>query len=545
MEYAQNLGGILMKTFKYLDCFASVGKQPGKDPAAPWTVEKMVRDMERCGIHGALIFSNYARDIQPSVGNEIVTEICRKNPRLIPAWVALPSVADESPKGPQFVEKMIAAGAKAAKIYPRRHHFLVNEEDVGDLLTALQEAGIPLFVDAGDYEPYNQITWEEVKWLAQSYPNLPVILHAVRWEATRILLPLLKQFPNLHVEFSNYQANRIIEFLVERVGADQLLFGTEMMQKSPGAAKAFIDYADISDADRRKIAGENLMRLLRLKEPPADYEETPADDAILVRAKAGKPIDDMEVIDGHAHISEKGHSDIVIAVMPNADAAGVIERSGRLGVDITCASGWGGVWTDYERGNLAVAEAVRDFPKNFVGYATLDPLYVTDWEKELTFCYEEAGMKGMKPYYPRNKIPYSDPAYDPWFRYGNEHRLFALMHPSDNFEEEMNILASKYPEISFLLAHSGWMYEVARRHARLAQKFPNVFCEITFTSVTNGIIEFLVKEVGSEKVIYGTDTSMRDPIPQFGWVVYADISEEDKRNILGRNMRKILDRCSI
>jgi hypothetical protein len=38
---------------------------------------------------------------------------------------------------------------------------------------------------------------------------------------------------------------------------------------------------------------------------------------------------------------------------------------------------------------------------------------------------------------------------------------------------------------------------------------------------------------------------MRDPVPQFGWVAYADISEEDKRNIIGRNMRKIIDRCRI
>ena len=64
--------------------------------------------------------------------------------------------------------------------------------------------------------------------------------------------------------------------------------------------------------------------------------------------------------------------------------------------------------------------------------------------------------------------------------------------------------------------------------------------EITFTSVTNGTIEWMVQQVGSERVIYGSDAPMRDPFPQFGWVAYADISEEDKRNILGRNMQKII-----
>jgi predicted TIM-barrel fold metal-dependent hydrolase len=136
--------------------------------------------------------------------------------------------------------------------------------------------------------------------------------------------------------------------------------------------------------------------------------------------------------------------------------------------------------------------------------------------------------------------PYNDARYEPWWKYGNAHHLFALMHPSDNFKEEMNDLAARFPNINFLLAHSGWTWKQARLHVELAKKFPNCFLEITFTSVTNGTIEYMVKEVGSERVLYGSDAPMRDPFPQFGWVVYADISEEDKRNILGKNMQKIL-----
>jgi predicted TIM-barrel fold metal-dependent hydrolase len=77
----------------------------------------------------------------------------------------------------------------------------------------------------------------------------------------------------------------------------------------------------------------------------------------------------------------------------------------------------------------------------------------------------------------------------------------------------------------------------------LAKKFKNIFLEITYTAVTNGVIEYMVREVGAKRVIYGSDTAMRDPIPQFGWLAYAEISEADKRKILGRNMRKIIDRC--
>ena len=212
-------------------------------------------------------------------------------------------------------------------------------------------------------------------------------------------------------------------------------------------------------------------------------------------------------------------------------------------MDITCVSSWTGVWSDYERGNEVTRQAILDFPQNIIGYATLDPNYVQDWQTEINRCHEDYEMKGLKPYFPRNKIPYNDARYAEWFAYGNQHRLFSLMHMSDNFMVEMEDLAAKYPEISFLLAHCGMSYETARKHVNLCKKFGNIFCEITYTAVMNGIIEYMVRELGSERVLYGSDTSMRDPFPQFGWVAYADISESDKRNLFGRNMRKIIDRC--
>jgi len=533
-----------MHQVKYIDCFASVERWSGKDSEAPWTVEKMLFDMERCRIHGALIYSNLAKELQPSVGNKLVADLCQKNPRLIPCWVALPHHCQEMSDGPKFVEEMLEIGVKAVKLFPKMHKYLLNDGTIGLLLSALQDAEIPVIFDRGEHEPeVQQIDWEEIQSLGTKYPELKVILHGVRWEASRYLLPLLQQFPNLYFDFSNHQGNRIIEFLVEKLGSDQLLFGTQMMQKSPGAAKAFIDYADIDDKDRRKIAGENLIQLLKLDTIPSDYPDDHTEDMILQKARQAEAIDDMEVIDSHAHINEQGHSDNVIAFMPKSDAAGVVERNRRIGVDITCVSSWTGIWSDYNRGNKITYQAIIDFPKNIIGYATLDPNYVQDWHAELNRCYEKYGMKGLKPYYPRNKVPYNDPRYESWFSYGNKYKLFALMHFSDNFIDEMEELASKYPELSFLLAHSGMTYETARKHVELAKKFKNVFLEITYTSVTNGVIEYMVKQAGSEKVIYGSDTAMRDPIPQFGWVAYADITESDKRNILGRNMRKIIERC--
>jgi len=181
-----------------------------------------------------------------------------------------------------------------------------------------------------------------------------------------------------------------------------------------------------------------------------------------------------------------------------------------------------------------------------IGYATLDPNYLSEeeFDRWLVRAYEEWGFKGMKPYHPRVRIPYNSPRYDRWYRYGNEHRLFCLLHSSGgNFLKEVADISTRYPEISFLLAHSGGDFPTARERLPLVRERGNVYLEITLTPVTYGVIEYMVRNVGAEKVLFGTDAPMRDPIPQFGWMCYARCSDEELRLMLGENMRRILERC--
>jgi predicted TIM-barrel fold metal-dependent hydrolase len=102
-------------------------------------------------------------------------------------------------------------------------------------------------------------------------------------------------------------------------------------------------------------------------------------------------------------------------------------------------------------------------------------------------------------------------------------------------------MSLEYPEAKFIMGHSGSRYSIARQYVELAKKRDNIFLEITYTSITYGMIKYLVNEVGDEKVLYGSDSAFRDIAPQLGWVAYAKISEESKRKILGLNMKRILD----
>ncbi len=54
------------------------------------------------------------------------------------------------------------------------------------------------------------------------------------------------------------------------------------------------------------------------------------------------------------------------------------------------------------------------------------------------------------------------------------------------------------------------------------------------------MLEYLVREIGRDRVLFGTDCVMRDVAPQLGWAAWARIPLEDKRMVLGGNMADIL-----
>jgi len=523
----------------YLDALARIGKMGPKDEKIPWKAETLLMEMEHCGIHGALVYHSVAREYDPAYGNRMLMEEVRGSPRLYPCWVLILHHCGEMPPGRELVRQMLHAGVRAARICPKAHSFPLDEHACGELLDALESERILLNVGI------DQTTYTELAEVASRHPDLPILMTGCHWGHTRFIYPLMDRCPNIHIEFSTFQANYALERLTGRYGAERLLFGTDALLKSPGAAKAFVDYAELNPSDRAKIAGGNLARLLRLENLPGEY---PArnEGVILRKVKNGQPLDHITVIDAHTHLVHDGGQGVGSMPMPQGDAENIIRRNRRMGVDRFITSSWVGIWADCEEGNRVVKNAMDRFPDDVIGYATLDPNYLADeeFDRWLTVLYEEWGFKGLKPYHPRVRIPYNSPRYDRWYRYGNERRLFCLLHSSGGgFLSEVADISKRYPEISFLLAHSGGDFPTARERLPLVRERDNVYLEITLTPVTYGVIEYMVENVGAEKVIFGTDAPMRDPLPQFGWMCYAHCSDEQLELMLGGNMRRILERC--
>lgn len=536
-----------MSELLYFDCNASFGPFPRKHKEARWTKQHLLDDLELAGIGGALVYHRLAVDYDPMLANlRLIEEIADDRNRLYPCWMALPSFSGEFPSVAELVQLMEEHDVRAVRIHPEQFGVPIKESLWGELRDALLERDIlcvlPVHVYGGELDSSDRV-------LTIFRENKTLLVGTV-WSQWREVVTLMEQYPNLHLEFSLFQANRAVEHFAERYGAERCLFGTGLPDRAPGAARGFVDFSLLSHEQNRLIAGENLKRLLGGAGPTTIPAPGSWHDAITEAVREGQPVP-CPVLDAHCHIAHEGGSSLgkrVVAIKGGAD--GMIELTRRSGIDKTAIMSWAGPLSmDTDLGNETVEDAVERYPDEFIGLATVNPEYDDEQKIEqiIQKYHVELGFPGLKTFTPCQTIDYDDPLLERWFQYANDHNLYIVFDPKGGSAAGpvAHNLAKRYPNLGFHIDHCGRSWEFAKWAVSIMKEYDNFWAQLTFTLVTNGVIEYLVEQVGADRVLFGTDTPMRDPRPQLAWVVFTRLSENDKRKVLGENFAEILRKAGV
>jgi len=100
-----------------------------------------------------------------------------------------------------------------------------------------------------------------------------------------------------------------------------------------------------------------------------------------------------------------------------------------------------------------------------------------------------------------------------------------------------------FPQVKLLLAHIGCGWDGDPTHQIRAiqmSKRGNVYADTSSAqSITPGLIEWAVKEVGVDRVLFGTDTPLYSVPMQRARIDGADLSDHDKRQILRENALRL------
>ena len=247
---------------RFFDCNVFFGL-PYHRPLMPIaTTEALLAEMDRAGIEQALVWHIAQHDASPQVGNQLLAEAIRDQPRLVGCWTVLPNQAHEFPPPALFFQQMHQARVAALRIFPNDHKFLADAVSLGELLTPMTERRIPLFLSIK-----RGIDWRDIYALLRDFPDLVCVIcdHGC-WGQDRLFRPLLDKYPHVYVDTAQYLLDGGLESLVADYGAGRLLFGSGFPESYFGGMMLALRHANIPDEAKAAIAAGNLERILAEEE---------------------------------------------------------------------------------------------------------------------------------------------------------------------------------------------------------------------------------------------------------------------------------------
>ena len=254
---------------------------------------------------------------------------------------------------------------------------------------------------------------------------------------------------------------------------------------------------------------------------------------ILDTVRSGEPLKNTFVVDAHMHICR----------VPKFYSKGgaleeIIDTMDRLGVNTGIVSNlWntGEYWSGYEE----VIHAVERYPGRFAGHISPNPNYES-FLKDFYYCLDSSCFKGIKLHPVQHMLPFDHPLYCEVYKAAAKKSMPVLLHTwgTDDIHK-MEALAARYPETAFIIGHSGGEVDAVIMAADAAAGFKNLYLDTACSYTWYGTLEMMVKRAGAGKVLFGSDAVWNCTAAAIGRVAYADISDEDKKLILGDNAKRL------
>jgi len=271
-------------------------------------------------------------------------------------------------------------------------------------------------------------------------------------------------------------------------------------------------------------------------------------DSMAICIMNGAPLDDMLVIDAHAHgglyplfYSSGGEFDNIVGSMD------------RYGIDVICVSHTLGICTDAEQANNETLKCIQSYPGKVLGYCFINGNDSPKTIGEMITKY--LGMNGFigVKIYPgqghdsrNHNTSINDRNYETVWKMASEMGFIILSHTGGSGGEpsapgRFGSILKEYPDIKLILGHSGGTYKGQMETLDLISRYMNVYYDMTASSEGDIWLEDITGMIGSDKVLYGSDYGFFRPELEIGRVAFSNIDIEAKKKIMGYNMKKLIE----
>lgn len=249
-----------------------------------------------------------------------------------------------------------------------------------------------------------------------------------------------------------------------------------------------------------------------------------------------------EIWDLHGHLAG------VPGATPEQRMEHLLEFADRMGIAKLCL--YMGMTFSYDpnpdelrRQNDDVLRALKVAGDRALGFVYLNPKHERESLAELERCVADGPMVGVKLWVAAHA---DAPELDSLIRRATQLQAVVFQHtwikitgnlPGESTPLQLARLAERHPEAKLICGHTGGDWEQGIRAIR---RYANVCADLAGGDPVAGITEMAVRELGAERVIYGSDVPGRSFATQLAKVHGADVTPEARRRILAGNLKRLL-----
>lgn len=202
-----------------------------------------------------------------------------------------------------------------------------------------------------------------------------------------------------------------------------------------------------------------------------------------------------------------------------------------------------GTPAEFVAGNREVARFVEKYKGRFVGSCVVNPLFIDEALKEVEYCRKQLGFvwvgelcNYMVPY------QYTIKEFELLVKHIVELGMVLDVHTE---HEEIDYIVGKFPQATLVFPHFGddKEYEDIFKRIDLVAKHPNCYIDTAgYGHDRMGMLEYAVKTIGPDRVLFGSDFSINDPSTVLARIHHSFLSDEEKRKVLAVNLETLLAR---
>jgi predicted TIM-barrel fold metal-dependent hydrolase len=280
---------------------------------------------------------------------------------------------------------------------------------------------------------------------------------------------------------------------------------------------------------RRNILAAGIASLARFVKgeplPAATVAETRRD---IFDAHLHTPSEDGQVFQWHLVTRDMG------AFVTYLDKCGV-----RRGVISAARSNTAGAPEEYRAGNREVAKYAERYKGRFRASAVVTPVRIDEALREIEECHSQLGFRWLGEFCNyMTGYKYDTPEWAQVMKLAAKLKMVIQIHTNT---AEMRHLAERFAENTIVFPHfGGSQKEIGERFAIVAAH-KNCSIDVSGSGIERvGILEKAMKEIGSQRVLYGSDFTINEPSAVIARIDNAFLTPADRENILFRNVERLL-----